>query len=53
MDRLLGDAQLRARMGAAGRARVQERFGMRRYGAAVAESYGRALERRRRSVVTW
>jgi glycosyltransferase involved in cell wall biosynthesis len=53
IERLLADPALRGRMGAAGRARVRERFGVERYGARVAESYERAIERRRASVVVW
>jgi glycosyltransferase involved in cell wall biosynthesis len=53
IKRLLADAPLRARMGTAGRRRVQERFSVQRYGARVAESYERAIERRRASVVVW
>jgi glycosyltransferase involved in cell wall biosynthesis len=51
--RLLDDPALRARMGAAGRARVLEEFGMRSYGSRVAECYQQAIERRRASVVVW
>jgi glycosyltransferase involved in cell wall biosynthesis len=50
---LLAEPQLRARMGAAGRARVEQRFSVERYGARVADSYERAIERRRASVVVW
>ncbi len=50
---LLEDPALRARMGAAGRRRVQERFGPERYAARVAAAYERAIERRRASVVVW
>ncbi len=50
---LLEDPRLRARMGAAGRRRVQERFAPARYAARVAEAYERAIERRRASVVVW
>jgi glycosyltransferase involved in cell wall biosynthesis len=53
IERLLGDPELRARMGAAGRRRVQRHFGVARYGARVAESYERAIERRRASLVVW
>jgi glycosyltransferase involved in cell wall biosynthesis len=53
IERLLADPALRGRMGAAGRARVRERFGVERYGARVAESYERAIERRGASVVVW
>jgi glycosyltransferase involved in cell wall biosynthesis len=53
IERLLADPALRGRMGAAGRARVRERFCVERYGARVAESYGRAIEHRRASVVVW
>ncbi|HWX75439.1 MAG TPA: glycosyltransferase family 4 protein, partial [Solirubrobacteraceae bacterium] len=51
--RLLDDSEMRARMGAAGRARVLERFGVESYGVRVAECYARAIERRRASVVVW
>jgi glycosyltransferase involved in cell wall biosynthesis len=50
---LIADAPMRERMGAAGRARVERRFGVERYGARVAAAYERAIERRRASVVTW
>lgn len=50
---LLESPELRARMGTAGRARVQERFGPKRYAARVTEAYERAIERRRASVVVW
>ena len=33
--------------------RVEQRFGLERYGARVAAAYERAIERRRASVVTW
>jgi glycosyltransferase involved in cell wall biosynthesis len=42
LDRLLGDAALRARMGEAGRRRVQERFG-----------FARFRERMRSHLVEW
>jgi glycosyltransferase involved in cell wall biosynthesis len=51
--RLLDDPHLRARMGAAGRARVLDLFDLHAYGARVAECYERAIERRRASVVVW
>jgi glycosyltransferase involved in cell wall biosynthesis len=53
IGRLCADARLRARLGAAGRARVTERFSIERYGVRVAEAYERAIERRRASVVVW
>jgi glycogen synthase len=53
VERLLAEPPLRARMGAAGRERVLERFSVERYGARVAESYERAIERRRASLVAW
>jgi D-inositol-3-phosphate glycosyltransferase len=53
IETLLSEPQLRARMGAAARARVQQRFGAHSYGARVAESYERAVERRRASLVVW
>jgi glycosyltransferase involved in cell wall biosynthesis len=53
IGRLHADAQLRVRMGAAGRARVEQRFSMERYGARVAQAYARAIERRQASVVVW
>jgi glycogen(starch) synthase len=53
MELLISDPSLRDRMGAAGRARVEERFGIERYAERVAEAYERAIERRRASVVSW
>jgi glycogen synthase len=53
LELLITDAPLRERMGAAGRARVEERFGVERYAALVAAAYERAIERRRARVVTW
>jgi glycosyltransferase involved in cell wall biosynthesis len=50
---LLEDPELRARMGAAARTRVLERFPPERYAGRVAEAYGRAIERRRASAVVW
>jgi glycosyltransferase involved in cell wall biosynthesis len=50
---LLASPELRARMGAAARLRVEERFTPERYAACVAESYERAIERRRAAVVVW
>jgi glycosyltransferase involved in cell wall biosynthesis len=49
---LLGDAQLRARMGAAGRRRVQEHFGERRYAELLERSYERAAAHRREALAT-
>jgi glycosyltransferase involved in cell wall biosynthesis len=53
VERLLGDRQLRVRMGRAGRVRVCERFGVSLYAARVAEAYERAIERRRSSLAVW
>jgi glycosyltransferase involved in cell wall biosynthesis len=53
IQRLLGDPELRARLGAAARASVRERFSMERYATRVAEGYERAIERRRASLVVW
>jgi glycosyltransferase involved in cell wall biosynthesis len=53
IDALLADPSLRARMGAAGRRRVEENFTIERYAARVAEAYERAIDRRRASVVAW
>ncbi len=53
IETLLGDAELRARIGAAARQRVQDRFSPERYSARVLEAYERTVERRRASVVVW
>jgi glycosyltransferase involved in cell wall biosynthesis len=50
---LLDSPQRRARMGAAARTRVEQRFTPERYAERVAEAYERAVERRRASVVVW
>jgi glycosyltransferase involved in cell wall biosynthesis len=50
---LLEAPEQRARLGAAGRARVQQRFGVEAYAARVEETYERAIEARRESVVVW
>ncbi|MEU2660353.1 glycosyltransferase family 4 protein [Streptomyces sp. NPDC007325] len=47
LGRMLGDAELRARLGAAGRARVLDRFTWARAAQGTAELYREALERRR------
>jgi glycosyltransferase involved in cell wall biosynthesis len=44
LDRLLGDAALRARMGAAGRRRVEQYFALDRYMERVMGVYARATE---------
>jgi glycosyltransferase involved in cell wall biosynthesis len=44
-DRLLGDADLRKRMGQAGRERVEEQFALERYIEKVLAVYERAIER--------
>lgn len=49
LGRLLGDAELRARLGAAGRARVLERFTWARAAEGTAELYREAVERAARS----
>jgi glycosyltransferase involved in cell wall biosynthesis len=46
---LLGDPELRARMGAPGRERVRANFTPARYAAKVTRAYDRAIERRRAS----
>jgi glycosyltransferase involved in cell wall biosynthesis len=46
LEALLGDAQLRARMGQAGRRRVQEHFGESRYAQLLESSYERAVAHR-------
>jgi len=48
---LLGDAELRARMGEAGRARVLEHFAQAPYAERVSRAYELALERRRSKLV--
>jgi glycosyltransferase involved in cell wall biosynthesis len=53
IETLLVDGELRARMGAAGRTRVEDRFGPERYAARVAAAYEQATELRRGSVVQW
>ncbi len=53
LELLLRDAELRVRMGAAGREHVQRRFTVEHYSARVAECYERAIERRRASLVAW
>lgn len=50
---LLEDPALRARMGAAGRNRVLERFTPQRYAERVAAAYEQAIERRRAALVAW
>ncbi len=45
-ERLLGDAELRRRMGAAGLRRTQELFTWPKVGARMVDSIGRALEPR-------
>jgi glycosyltransferase involved in cell wall biosynthesis len=50
---LLADPALRTRMGAAARQRATNRFAPGRYAERVAEAYGRAIDRRKASVVTW
>jgi D-inositol-3-phosphate glycosyltransferase len=50
---LLARPELRARMGAAGRARVEQHFSVERYAARVEQSYERAIGARRASVVVW
>ncbi len=51
LERLLADAELRGRMGAAARARVLERFGAAAYAERVAAAYERAVQRRRAAVL--
>lgn len=53
IETLVADPGLRARMGAAGRRRVEEHFTAERYAERVAEGYTRAIERRRTTVVRW
>ena len=51
IERLLLDAEMRARMGVAARQRVLERFGVERYSERVLAAYEHAVDRRRASVV--
>jgi glycosyltransferase involved in cell wall biosynthesis len=53
IESLLGDPALRARMGAAGRARAEREFSVPRYAERVQAAYERAGAQRRNTVVSW
>jgi glycosyltransferase involved in cell wall biosynthesis len=53
IERLATDPSLRRRMGDAGRLRAEQRFSVASYAERVAAAYGRAIDRRRASLVTW